>query len=441
MQAPLEAQFSNRLTENFPEIFGKRVLVAVSGGLDSVTLAQLLSKAGVEIAVAHVNFQLRGLDSERDAAFVKDLAARLGVPYHVKRAAVAAYRTTHNASIQMAARAIRYEWFEQLSQAHGYDFTATAHQREDSLETLLLNLSRGTGIEGLTGIQPKQGQIIRPLCCFSKAAIKRYALDQGIDWREDRSNASNAYMRNKIRNHILPEFDELHPNARENLAKSIGRLQSIETIALAAIERNLNAVRLPVGEVVEIDLTALRKLKPLQTHLHYLLKAYGFFDLTAYEKFVFAPQPGKQFHSKTHHLLIDRDRWIVQPLSNEAPQHHVLQDLSDFAQEGVPLEAAVTTALKRDKKTACVDGEKIVFPLKLRKWQKGDRFEPLGLNGSKKLSAYFTDEKLSRLAKEKVWILENGNGAIIWVVGHRLDERFKVGETTRSIISFTRKNR
>ena len=439
MEAALEAQFLSQLTENFSEIFGKRILVALSGGLDSVTLVQLLGKADVEIAVAHVNFQLRGRDSERDAAFVKGLAARLGVPFHLRRAAVETYRATRNASIQMAARAIRYEWFEQLSQVHGYDFIATAHQREDSLETLVLNLSRGTGVEGLTGIKPKQGKIIRPLLSFSKAAIKRYALKRGIDWCEDSSNASDAYTRNKIRNRILPEFDKLHPKARENFARSIRRLQSIQTIALTAIERNLNEVRSQAGGVLEIDLPALRKLTPLQTHLHYLLRDYGFFDLTAYEKFVFTPQPGKQFYSKTHRLLIDRERWIVQPLSHEVPQRYVLQDLSDFAQEGVPLEATPTTSLKKGRKTACVDGEKIAFPLKLRRWQKGDRFEPLGLHGSKKLSAYFTDEKLSRLAKEQAWILENGNGAIIWVVGHRLDERFKVGETTRSIISFTLK--
>lgn len=437
MRSPLEVRFSDRLKKRFPSIYHKRVLVAVSGGLDSVTLAHLLKAERIDIALAHVNFQLRGTDSQADARFVAELAAALDVPFHLKEAALQAYRSTHKGSVQMAARALRYEWFAHLLEQHGYHWIATAHQAEDSLETFVLNLARGTGIEGLSGMADRRDKLIRPLLAFSKASLEAYALARGIAWREDSSNRTDSYTRNKIRHHILPAFERLHPEAKQNFLRSIEQLQHIQTIALQGIGRNLEVVSLREGEQLTIDLSALRELTPLETHLHYLLKPYGFSDLSACQKSVFAPRSGKVFRSKTHRLLVDRDRWIIVPLQGAAPQRYLLTALADFEQAGLPLQARISRAIEDAQGTACVDAHKLRFPLNLRKWRAGDRFHPLGMKGSKKLSDYFQERKFSRLDKEATWILENGDGAIIWVVGHRLDERFKVETDSRTILCLT----
>ena len=416
-----------------------KILLAVSGGIDSMVLLNLFAKTGFEMGIAHCNFQLRGLESDEDEDFVSKVAAKHTIPYFSKKFDTAEYARDLGVSIQMAARELRYLWFEEVRLAKNYDYIALAHNKNDVIETFFINVSRGTGIKGLTGIRNKQNKIIRPLLFATRREIEEYCSENKIQYREDSSNISTKYSRNKIRHHIIPEFEELNPGFYRTMYETIERLSEAEKIYAKAIEEKRKEVVIETREKVLIDIAKLKNLHPSATYLFEFLKPYQF-PRQIIPGIIDALKgiPGKQFLSPTHRLIKDREHLIITEISMEEPKRFYIDDST------TSLTHPISLLLKRISRTsdfiippypniACIDYDKLNFPLMLRKWQKGDYFQPLGMDNIKKISDYFVDKKLSLPEKENTWILFSG-AKIVWIIGQRLDDRFKVTEKTKEIL-------
>lgn len=429
-------EITDKFNYNFKETFGNsspRLLIAVSGGIDSMVLCDLLLKANKTFSVAHCNFQLREKDSDGDEEFVRDYCIRNRIEFFSKRFNVKEFKSSGNYSIQMAARELRYTWFRRLAKEHGFDYLATAHHLNDSLETFLINISRGTGIEGLKGIPLLSNGIFRPLHNSSKTEILRYAKDNNVKWREDVSNSKNDYTRNKIRHHITPALEEIHPGFLLSFADTIEILRQDTAIIHQLIQIKKEELFQENGSVIHVSIEKLKNLEPLHSYLHYLFFGYGFKHPSEIEKLMNSGKNG-EIASKAYRLIKNRNELIlsrIRPMSSSA--EFIIEE--DIILEK-PLSLKVSKSDERDfSASETLDYDKIRFPLRLRKMKTGDVFFPYGMKGSKKLGKFFKDEKFSRLDKEDSWLLVDEEDRILYVVGKRIDERFKTTEHTHKFLN------
>lgn len=432
------SKFQNELEQNFLYLKSGKNLLAISGGLDSVSLAYLSKKAGLDFALAHCNFNLRDEESEADEAFVKQLARELKVKVFVQHFDTHKFAEEHKVSIQMAARELRYNWFMELKKQLTFDYILTAHHANDDLETFLINLSRGTGLNGLTGISENQNEIVRPLLNFSRSEIEAFAESENLKWREDSSNASTKYIRNKIRHQIVPLFEEINPQflkvfqeTQEHLAQSAALLEDYTAILFKEIVSKK-------GEAYFFDLQKIKKAPNPQAVLYQLLNGFGF---TAWQDIydLLQSQSGKKIFSESHRLVKDREHLILTTISSEAhPPEFFVSEKEEFIELpfGNLKFEEVENIAETNENVAYLDKEKLQFPLKIRKWRAGDSFYPFGMKGSKKLSDFFINKKLSLPEKENVWMLFSEN-KIVWIINHRIDDRFKVEEHSRHIVKVT----
>ncbi len=417
---------------SFPVLRTSKVLLACSGGVDSMALAHLFLECKMDFDLAHCNFKLREEASDADEEFVKAWGSAHGKSVFTK----AFDLSRESGSVQVKARELRYQWFSRLLEEHPYDCIATAHHLNDSLETFLINLSRGTGLEGLTGIPEGRQRIIRPLLPFTRLEILDYAESKKMSWREDSSNLDTKYLRNKIRHEIVPQLEALHPSFLANFNKTQRYLA--DTHALLMEYRTLLKTQLfkVEGDTVHISLEKLRSLEPRAGYLYVLFQEYGFTQWEDMEHLLEAT-PGKEISSHTHRLIRDRDVLTLVPLKAPLSDIFLLHEGQTQLDHPVKLRIETTTTMDSfSKKSLYVDKEKLNYPLKIRKWEIGDYFYPLGMEGRKKLSKFFKDEKVGTLAKEEQWLLFSAD-ELVWVIGRRPDKRFKVTEETKEIVKIT----
>lgn len=415
---------------------GERLLLAVSGGIDSVVLCELLRQAGLDFQIAHCNFQLRGVESDRDEQFVRDLASRYGLGLHVKHFETAAIAQSRKVSVQVAARDLRYDWFQRIiAEEDRPALIVTAHHLDDNIETLLMNFFKGTGIAGLRGMLPRKGKIVRPLLFADRDAIRRFAGDMGLRWVEDSSNQTDHYTRNFFRHRILPLLEEVYPAALQNLGANLERFRGIETVYRQGIEQHKKKLLEHRGGWIHIPVEKLKRANPLPTLIFEIFSAYGFTpQQTSSIETLLHSATGKYVCSPTHRLLRNRNWLILSPLGDPDPTVILIEageSLVGFSQGFLRIEKTGSPGNPPppDASVAWLDAKKIEYPLILRPWRPGDYFYPLGMRKKKKLARFFIDQKLSLPEKEKVWVLET-NRKILWVIGRRIDDRFRIEAST-----------
>ena len=432
-------KFKEHININFPFLKGKKLLIAISGGLDSVVLTHLFNRLNnATIALAHCNFKLRAKESELDEEFVINLSQKtynqiFTITFDTKK--IAEQRKT---STQITARELRYNWFKELVKKHDFDFVLTAHHADDNLETFLINLTRGAGLEGFTGIPAINGNIVRTLLPFRRVEILNYAKENNIDWREDASNASTKYVRNKIRHKVIPVLKEINPSLLETFSQSIENLKESQTIIVDRIEDVSQKIISSERDKLHINIGLIKELSNPKAYLFQLLKDYNFTEWNDVYHLLEA-QAGKQLYSKTHRLLKDRTHLILSKLENNDVVEEILisENLSEIKHPMQLTFSEVSGLNEQNKQTIYVDKDLLNYPLSLRKRQNGDYLYPLGMTGKKKLSKYFKDEKFSLLDKENTWLLCNANNAIIWVIGYRQDRRFSATQSTKKHLKIT----
>jgi len=418
----------------------EKLLIAISGGLDSVVLTHLSNQLKLDFALAHCNFNLRGKESDADEDFVLQLAEDLNLEIFIESFETETYANQNKLSTQMAARELRYHWFNELTEQLGFDFILTAHHTDDNLETFLINLSRGTGIEGLTGIPETNENVVRPLLPFSRVEIEEYAKKEDLKWREDSSNASNKYLRNKFRHEVIPKLKEINPQLLQNFNKTIEYLQDSKDIIDDRINVISDAVIIKLKEnAIHFDISRIEAFNNPKAYLYELLKDYGFTEWNDIYGLLDA-QSGKQVFSKTHRLIKDRDCLLLSEINsddilNESEESFFISETDKQIQTPIGILHFKTTKQINtlNASTIYIDKETLKFPLTIRQWEEGDYFYPFGMQGKKKLSKYFKDEKLSLIDKENVWLLCSGKD-VVWVINRRIDNRFVVTESTKQII-------
>src|SRR6476469_875886 len=431
----LLAAFKQNLKNNFSVLSGKgKLLVAVSGGADRVVLTDLIFNTGLEFAIAHCNFQLRGKESERDETFVRGLAEKYKCEIFIERFDTNVFAHENKLSVQEAARKLRYDWFEQLTLEHSFSNIVTAHHANDNVETVLMHLFRGTGLKGLTGIPAAHNKIIRPLLPFQKQDILGYAAERKLHFVEDSSNASDKYTRNFFRNELIPSIEKIYPNAQNNIDATITRLSETYFIFQQAIELKRKKLFTHVDRSADITVPVLelKKLIPQQTWLWELFKDFGMTasQLPELIKLLDADN-GAYLTTGEYRIIKNRNRLLITSALQNENVSAVTIDESDkrisFPPGEMKLEMinADNFKLTTDQNICCIDASQLQFPLLLRKWKQGDYFYPLGMNKKKKLSRFFIDQKLSLKDKKNIWVLES-NKRIVWIVNQRLDDRFKI---------------
>lgn len=433
------ARFKDFVDKNNLFAGGDKVLLAVSGGKDSVLMAHCFKLAGYNFGIAHCNFALRGDESTRDQNFVKALANDLEVPFYFINFDTLTYAITHKVSIQMAARDLRYHFFEQVRQHQGYQKIALAQHQNDAIETVLINLIRGTGIAGLHGILPNRDYLIRPLLCFTSDEITQIVKQNNFTYVDDSSNASTKYMRNHIRLALIPELKKLNPNLETTFKNNLSYFAQLEDFLMQEVEKTRNQLFVYKNDNISVSINQLKKLAPIV--VYHLLNPFGFNNTTvkniieALEK-----HPGRQFFSARHQLILDRDNVIIQPkLVTPLSQQQInATDSEVFFMDKrfkTNILSHIPDNLKTNLTTLMADADKLIYPLTLRTWQQGDVFIPYGMRGEKKVSDFFINQKLSLFQKAETPILINGNGQIIWICGLRSDDRFKISATTKKIVT------
>lgn len=428
-------QFKNQIDQDFPFLNGKKLLIACSGGLDSVVLTHLMNELNFEIALAHCNFSLRGKESDGDEMFVIGLAKQMDVSVFAETFDTHKFSEEHKVSTQMAARTLRYEWFEGILKNFKYDYLLTAHHLDDDLETFFINLSRGTGISGLTGIPSINGNVIRPLLAFSREEILNYASKNNLKWREDSSNLKADYLRNKLRLEVLPLFKEVNDSLLNNFKKTQKNLQSSRNLIEDYMALIYNLVVSEDVDFYRINVQKLKELPNTEDLLYELLNGFGFTEWDDVSALLNA-QTGKQLFSKTHRLLKNRNELLLSKIDFDGKEEEFL-----VSEKGIDSPIKLKIELMKsigetNKNLIYLDSEKLRFPLKIRKWRDGDSFQPFGLKGRKKLSKFFKDEKISLIQKDKIWLLLSDE-KIVWVIGHRMDDYFRVAENTGKIMKIT----
>lgn len=417
-----------------------KILLAVSGGVDSVVLCKLLHQAKIKFAIAHCNFTLRGEESDVDELFVEELAELYNVAFHSISFDTNSFAKKNKLSVQVAARELRYKWFEEIKTQFNFTLIATAHHQHDSIETFFINLLRGSGIRGLHGILPKQGDIIRPLLFANKVEIETFAKKNKLKFRRDSSNETDKYLRNKIRHKLIPLLSTINPSANKNIADTIENLREVETIYLKSIEKKRLKIVEEKNGLVKINIKELQKLKSLSAYLFEYLYPLGFNSKIIDDILEsLNSESGKQFFSGTHRLIKDRKYLIISTndkiIDSKNINISVSQKEIKVGSNKIVFKKMVHSKkvdLKASKDIAQVDFEKLKFPLQLRKWEHGDTFHPIGMKGKKKLSDFFIDQKFSLIEKENTMVLISDN-TIVWVVGHRIDDRFKITDKTKQI--------
>lgn len=417
-----------------------RVLVALSGGVDSVVLATLMLRSGYTFSVAHCNFHLRGEESNRDERFVRSWAEKNKIKLFVSEFDTYEYMQQKGISLEMAARELRYSMFKNLMTSHGFSLLATAHHADDSAETFFINLLRGTGIAGLHGILPKHDNIVRPLLFATRKDIFDFAKANNIPFVEDSTNEETQFLRNKIRHRLFPLLKDLCPNFDTVIKKDIDRLRETEIVFRSVIERLRADIIEKESNICKINIDRLKKLHPIRILLYELLSEYGFNEtdsnnvLASLDK-----ESGKQFFSKTHRLLKDRNYLFITPLNADQHQErYLLNESQNMVNEPIhlvleTLEDLTFVNISKDRNIAMFDKDMLQFPLVLRHWKQGDAFVPFGMRKSKKLSDFFTSEKYSLIEKQQQWLLCSGDD-IIWIVGRRTDNRYRISEKTKTIL-------
>lgn len=428
--------FNIHISKNFPFLNGKKLLLATSGGLDSMVMVNLFQKTGYEIALAHCNFQLRGMESFDDQNFVENYAETNKIEIFISQFDTNAFANDFKLSTQVAARELRYNWFYELLEIKKYDYILTAHHADDNIETFLIHLVRGSGLEGFTGIPIQNGSVIRPLLAFSREQISNYASANNILWREDSSNASDKYLRNKIRHDMVPILKELNPNfisSFQNTQKYLNEAQEmVEDATIMIYQQVANEIQ----DEIHFDIKQLKKLPNFKSYLYQWLKEFGF---SAWDDIydLIDSQSGKQVFSDEFRILKDRHFLILRPISSiDASEEYFIYE--DQKLVNFPIKLSFCNKeynSNSDNSLIFVDADKLEYPLVLRRYKKGDVFEPFGMKGkSKKVSKLFKDEKLTLFQKENTWILCSENKKIVWVIGIRQDERFKIENTTKNSI-------
>lgn len=432
-------RFEVNITKN--KLFSKtdKLLVAFSGGVDSVVLTDLLNKSGYFFELAHCNFQLRGDEATGDTTFCKSFADSINKPCHVTYFDTKPYALDHKLSIQMAARDLRYNWFKKLVDEFHFDYILTAHHLNDNVETLLVNLIRGTGIKGLQGIPEKQHNIVRPLLFATKKDIREYASFNKLNYREDSSNQETKYKRNFIRNNIIPQLKTLNPALEETIHTSIHFFKQSADIVTEFSHLKFKHICKEDDNLLQIDIALLKQEPQKETLLFEWLYPKGFknnqieqlCEVLNSDKHI-----GKLFSSATFQLVVDRQSIFVKLITKENHElFYTILSIEDTAH--LPIKLKMTESSNKinssTNHTICVSSNSLLFPLTLRKWKQGDKFKPFGMYGFKKLSDFFKDKKLSRFEKEQVWILENTEH-IVWVVGYRMDDRCRLSGSEQKVI-------
>ena len=435
-----------------------KLLLAVSGGVDSVVLCELCKQVGFDFVIAHCNFQLRGEESERDEKFVREIAKKYNVEIFVKKFDTEKFAEAKKISIQVAARELRYEWFNdvvncQLSMVNGEAVASsdnshtvthilTAHHANDNIETLLMNFFKGSGIKGLRGMLPRQGKIIRPLLFAKKEELLAFAKENNLKYVEDSSNTSDKYTRNYFRNQLIPSVQKVFPQVEENLLHNIQRFNDIEIIYSKAIAAHKNKLLEKRGEEIHIPVFKLLKSEPLTTIVFEIIKDFGFTANQTEEVIkLLKSDTGKYVQSNIHRIIKNRNWLIITPINTLIAENILIEENDkevQFSTGKVVIKQIPVTGyqLSSGESIAQLDADEIKFPLFLRKWKQGDYFYPLGMTRKKKLSKFFIDQKLSLSQKENTWILEM-NKKIIWIVGMRIDNRFKISSKTKNILKIS----
>ncbi|WP_114939836.1 tRNA lysidine(34) synthetase TilS [Mucilaginibacter endophyticus] len=434
-------QFVNFIEQNSLFTPATKILAAVSGGIDSVLMVHLLKAAGYDFGIAHCNFQLRGDEALRDQAFSRSLAATLNIPFHTVNFDTEQYAADNKISIQMAARDMRYQWFDTISQQSGYEVIALAHHQNDTIETILLNLTRGTGIAGLHGILPKNGKLVRPLLFLSRAEIQTIVTAEGLTFVEDSSNASAKYARNKIRLEVVPKLKELNPSLEKTFENNLLHFRDLELLLELKLEELRQALLQIHDDGIYLSIIEVKKLNPKRLLLFKLLNEYGFNEATIDDLIdSLDKHSGRVFESGTHTLLIDRNIIILKPRTTVLPVEIIINETDHEANFGVYrvnlLHDDSALIVKDNPMAVSIDADKLVYPLRVRTWNEGDYFFPLGMKGKKKLSDFFINQKVPLHQKEEIPILVNGNGEIMWIGGYRPDERYKVSDNTKKVTIF-----
>ncbi|PHX62057.1 MAG: tRNA lysidine(34) synthetase TilS [Flavobacteriales bacterium] len=430
-------KFKNHIDSNFSFLQDKKLLVATSGGMDSMVLVHLFQKLNFNFALAHCNFQLRNSESDADEKFVNSYAELHKIPCFTSKFDTKNYSEVHKLSTQVAARNLRYNWFNEILEQENFDYVITAHHADDVAETFMINLSRVTGLEGLTGIPSQNGNIIRPMLPFSRKEIENYASENSLQWREDSSNASDKYIRNKIRHHIIPVFKEINDSFLQSFQNTLEHLTQQKYLVDDAVLLVYEKVVLEEKEQLKINISALLQYKNYKAYLYQWLHKYGFTAWNDVYDLVYS-QSGKQIFSENYILLKDRDFLL---LSSKTSDFETINIDSVTENTNFPLNFSIcnfSDISNQNKNVIFVEESKLQFPLTLRKWIEGDFFYPAGMQGKKKVSKYFKDEKFTLFQKQEALILESNN-KIVWIIGHRADERFKPENTTQNIIQITYK--
>ena len=416
------------------KLFSKEnnLLLAISGGADSVCLFFALKELGYNVELAHCNFKLRGKESDEDEYFVRELANKYGVKFHVNSFETQKYASEQKISIQMAARDLRYKWFDELLAVNNLDFVITAHHKDDNVETFFINLIRGTGVNGLCGIKAKNKKIIRPLLEISRQEIESYLTKNKIKYRNDSSNSEVKYLRNKIRHQLMPLLKEMNPNIEQIITNEIFVLDGVSKVfqeQMTAIKERLLVQK---EGIYKLNISELIELQHLEVILFEILKPFGFSEVDQIIKAINS-QSGKQFFADTYQLIIDREQIIISALENHQEDIEIREIEIEIKNPlSMKFAGSHDFSLNKNPNVAKLDFDKLSFPLKLRKWKNGDKFRPLGMRNFKKVSDFFIDEKYSILAKQKQWLLCSEDD-IVWIVGNRIDDRYKIETHTKKV--------
>lgn len=434
-------RFTTYIADNRLFDASDKVLLAISGGIDSMVMWKLFEESRYNFAIAHCNFQLRGDDSDADEQLVRQVAEETGARLFVTRFETREHAAITGKSIEMAARDLRYNWFEEIRQAQGFRWIATAHHQDDLLETFFVNLVRKTGIKGLTGFRPKSGYVIRPMLFTCRQEIEHWAKLHPIVYRTDQTNHELIFQRNFIRHQVIPSLEQLNPAFRRNLAETMNNLRETEDLYFYEVNRQIRKIAVQDTDEAEISLPGLLRLVHPRQVLFEWMSRFGFNPATIESVYQsLNKEPGKQFFSKSHRLVTDRNKLIITSIpENSGEIYYIEREDIDITH---PLHLTMMRyhadhyLIPEDPSVASLDDSLLEYPLVIRKWRQGEYFQPLGMKGFKKISDFFVDQKFSIPEKENTWIIYSAD-KVVWIAGHRIDNRFRITDKTRTVLRIT----